>query len=250
MLYTEQEYLEICREMFDFLLKYVKRYKSDHPEESYSEILRNHSLLGFIIRNTSSECRDFPEEVVSFLSESDIDFETAGEKYRKIIPELASKNVEGAFSQNKKFVPGMSLRWSEPNPAVPENWTIFHMWNALKPSSFLSEPEYLAENFMIIMEEAQFAYPQFDTLYTASWLLSEPRFLAFFPEEWMQNLSKPVELINWDQGFQGQFINARGSLNRKTAAGYLETGVLPFQPRNSHCSFENMRKHLLEKFLK
>ena len=250
MIYTEQEYLEICRELFEFLLNYTRRYKQDHPETPYSEILANRSIMSFIIRNGSSEMRDFPEVVLDFLKEADLDFEKAGEKYAKIIPEMASKNVENAFAQNPKFVPGMSLRWDPPRKDVPENWCVFHMWNALKPKSFLSEPEYVAENFMIIMHESQLAYPQLDTLYTGSWLLSEPRFLQFFPEEFHQNLKITTDEIFWDQGFHGQFINARGALNRRNAEIFMKTGKLPFPHRNSHCSYENMKQHLLANFLK
>ena len=249
MLYTEQEYLEICREFFDFLLKYTRRYKQDHPETPYSEILGNRSIMSFIIRTGSSELRDFPEEVCDFLKEADLDFEKAGEKYKKIIPELASKNAETAFAQNPKFIPGMSLRWDPPRNDVPPNWCVFHMWNALKPESFLRYPEYVAENFMIIMHESRLAYPQLDTLYTGSWLLSEPKFLRFFPEEFHRNLEITTPEIFWDQGFHGQFINARGTLNRRNAELFLKTGKLPFQHRKSHCSYESMKKHLLKNFL-
>lgn len=249
MNYTQTEYLAVCRDLFDFVLKSAERYHADHPEESYSQILRKRTLLSYVLRETSSECEVFPEMAEAFLMEADSDFTAAAEKYREKIPELASRNAEGACSWNPQYAPGMSLRWSDPHPDLPENWCIFHMWNGCRPQSFLSDKRYFAECFMKIMEESVRKYPQYDTLYTFSWLLSEPRFQEFFPDEWHQNMSEKHQGIHANLGFLGQFLTARMTLNRKTAAQYLETGRLPYQPCSSHCSFERMKEHLISNFL-
>lgn len=249
MEYTQDEYLLICRELFDFVLKSAGRYHQDHPEESFSEILRNHTLLSYLLRESCNECENFPEMAEDFLREADVNFMLAAEKYRDRIPELASKNVKGACSWNPAYEPGMSLRWSDPHPDLPPNWCIFHMWNGHRPQSFLRDKKYFAECFMKIMEDSVKKYPQYDTLYTFSWLLSEPRFQEFFPEEWIKNMGEKHPGIYANLGFLGQFLTAKMTLNRKTAAQYLETGVLPYQPCRSHCSFDNMKKHLLNNFL-
>ena len=245
-----EEYLNICREIFDFIIRSAERYRKDHGGESFSEILRERTLLSFLFRHGWRECSCFPDEVQQFLAEADIDFFRAADKYRELIPEIASRNVAEAFSWNCEYEPGMSLRWSEPHPDLPPNWCIFHMWNGKMPDSFLNDKRYLAECFLKIMHDSRKKYPQYDTLYTFSWLLSHPRFQAFFPEEWFKNMGEKYQEIHWDLGFQGQFLTARMTLNRKTAAQYLETGVLPYQPRASHCSFSAMEKHLRKQFLR
>lgn len=249
MNYTREEYLAICKDLFDFVLKSAERYYKDHPEDSYSEILRKHTMFSYLLRTGCYECDNFPELAEEFLTAADKNFTSAAEKYRVTIPELASWNVEGACRWNEEYAPGMSLRWSDPHPDLPENWCIFHMWNGRRPDSFLSDKRYFAECFMKIMEESVKKYPQYDTLYTFSWLLSEPRFQEFFPEEWVQNMSEKHQGIHANLGFLGQFLTSKMSLNKKTAAKYLETGILPYQPCSSHCSFENMKKHLEKHFL-
>lgn len=250
MIYTREEYLDICKELFDFVLKSAERYHMDHPEESYSDILRSHTMFSYLLRTGCYECQEYPSLAEEFLAESDKDFYSAAKKYRESIPELASWNVEGACRWNPDYDPGMSLRWSDPHPDLPQNWCIFHMWNGRSPESFLGDKWYFAECFMKIMEESVKKYPQYDTLYTFSWLLSEPRFQEFFPEEWVLNMSEKHQGIHANLGFLGQFLNSKMGLNKKTAAQYLETGILPYQPCSSHCSFESMKKHLQKYFLR
>ena len=119
--------------------------------------------------------------------------------------------------------------------------------NGIPPKSFLNEPDYFAGNLLRIMDEAEKDFPC-DTIYTFTWLNSEPRFLRFFADEWQENLSEPHPGISSNIGFLGQFINARGGLNRRTAEKFLETGELPFKPRRSHCSCAAMRAHLNRNF--
>ena len=132
---------------------------------------------------------------------------------------------------------------------LPSRWCVFHITNGIRPKSFLREDYYLAENFLTLMTEAEAEFG-YDTLYTFTWLNSHPRFLRFFPEEWQRNLGEPHPGIFANMGFLGQFLNAKGTLNRKTAEEYLSLGELPYPPRKSHCSFASMRKHLTETILK
>lgn len=250
MEFTQDEYLAICREMFDFVLKSAARYKTDHETESYSDILKKRTLLSYLMRTGCYECTEFPLEVEDFLKLADEDFELASRKYHDIIPELASRNFQTVCQWNPEYAPGMSLRWSEPHPDLPENHCIFHMWNGRRPDSFLNDKRYFSECFIKIMEEAKKKYPAYDTLRTFSWLLSEPRFQEFFPQEWLDNMEEPVNFIAPNLGFLGQFLNSRMGLNRRTAAQFLSDGKLPYPPRASYCSFDSMKKHLEEKFLK
>lgn len=250
MQFTREEYLEICREMFDFVLKSASRYKIDHPDEAYSEILKKRTLFSYLLREGCYECTTYPAEAEEFTAEADRDFQSACEKYKDIIPEIASQNYRTVTQWNEEYAPGMSLHWSDPHPDLAPNWCIFHMWNGKRPGSFLQDKRYFAECFMRIMEEARAKYPQYDTLYTFSWLLSEPRFQEFFPQEWRDNMTEGVDFIAANLGFLGQFLTSKMSLNRKTTAQYLASGKLPFAPRSSHCSFEAMKKHLTDNILK
>lgn len=249
MKFERSEYLEICREMFDFVLNAAEVYKKIHPEKSYSAILRHHTLFSYLMRKDVYECTNFPVEAEEFMAMADEDFAAAGKKYKEIIPQLASLNAEGVCKWHPEYGKNMSLRWSPPHPDLPENWCIFHMWNGCRPKSFLEDKKYFANCFLTIMDESVKKYPQYDTLYTFSWLLSEPRFKEFFPQEWHDNITEPVDFIAANLGFLGQFLTARMTLNRRTAAQYLESGKLPYLPRSSHCSFTSMKKHLQENIL-
>ena len=249
MKFTYDEYLNICTEMFDFVLAAAKRYKLDHNDECYSNILCRRTLLSYLLRSGCYECEIFPAEAEEFMAEADNDFEGACSKFKKIIPAVAAQNYQTVTQWNVKYGEGMSLCWSAPHPDLDKSWCVFHMWNGRRPDSFLNDKRYFAECFMKIMAESKAKYPQYDTLYTFSWLLSEPRFQEFFPQEWFDNMTEPVDFIAANAGFLGQFVTAKMSLNRKTAAKFLETGILPYRPCSSHCSFENMKKHLLKNFL-
>ena len=245
---TENDYLQSSLEYFDFIIKSAKVYQKKNPQKSFSEILRKHSLLSYILRDSASECQVFPREAEEFLLQADQNLEQAAEKFLPQLEKILRKNARSAQSWKEGYAPGMSLKWEGPHPDLPPSWLLFHMWNGIAPKSFLNEKQYFAQNFMTIMEEAQKKAP-FDTLYTYSWLNTFPRFLEFFPEEWAQNRGERHQDVFANLGFLGQFVSADGRLNKKTAARYLETGELPFKPCAAHCSIEAMKKHLQNNFL-
>jgi hypothetical protein len=82
-----------------------------------------------------------------------------------------------------------------------------------------------------------------DTIYTATWLNDAYPFLRYFPEEWQKNLADTMD-FGPTLGWQGQFINRRGMLNRRLAEHYITHGVLRYPRAESHCSFAAMRAHL------
>ncbi|MBQ6474125.1 MAG: hypothetical protein IJJ33_19205 [Victivallales bacterium] len=246
---SSEEYLPICREFYDFTAAMARRYRADHLEKTFSEILRRHTLLSWWLRDAACELSEFPSVVEEFLSACDMNFDAAVTRFRPILSEFASRNFAGAYAWNPLFAQGRSVRWQEPHPELPPSWCIIHLWNGVRPRSFLNDAHGFAVQLVELLEAAAKAYPQYDTLYTFSWLLSEPRFLCFFPEEWLRNLGSPHSGIHANLGFLGQFIAADGRLNRRTAQFYLDTGRLLFQPRSSHCSFKAMREHLQTHFL-
>ncbi|OQA85963.1 MAG: hypothetical protein BWY31_01582 [Lentisphaerae bacterium ADurb.Bin242] len=244
-----EEYRRNCAEMFDFIVRCVPCCRKKYPEISCSEILRKHTLFPYLLRENAQECRQFPAEAEEFLKSADEDLDRAVLEFREKILSVAARNYPESLAPNPLFGEGRSLRFQEPHPDLPRNWCVFHITNGIRPKSFLKEELYLAEGFRRLLDEAEADY-HYDTLYTFTWLNSNPRFLYFFPEEWRRNLGEPHPGVFANLGFLGQFLNAEGGLNRKTADLYLATGELPFKPRKSHCSFASMREHLTRNILK
>lgn len=244
-----EEHHRNCAEMFDFIVKSVPSCRKKYPDVFASEILRKHTLLSYLLREGAQECQTFPACVEEFLKKADEDLARASLEFKEKILDAIVRNYPESLAPNPLFGKGRSLRFQEPHPDLPRNWCVFHITNGIRPKSFLKEDRYLAESFLELMNESEAAF-QYDTLYTFTWLNSHPRFLSFFPEEWEMNLGEPHPGILANLGFLGQFLNAEGALNRKTADLFLATGELPFKPRKSHCSFASMRRHLTENILK
>ena len=244
---TREEFITACGEFFEFSLKSAFRCRAKFPEETLSQTLEKHTLFTYALRSSAGVCREYPPEAVEFLRKLDRDPGPAAAVFRTVLPRIAAANYEGAMRPSTHFAPGMSLYWTRPVPELPPTWCIFHIRNGIPPKSFLNEPDYFAGNLLRIMDEAEKDFPC-DTIYTFTWLNSEPRFLRFFADEWQENLGEPPPGISSNIGFLGQFINARGGLNRRTAEQFLETGELPFKPRRSHCSCAAMREYLNRNF--
>lgn len=244
---TRAEYVANCQDLFEFVLKCAFRCRERFPEEKLSETLCKHTLFPYVLRSSAAACREYPPEAQAFLRELDVDPERAAAEFRPVLVRLVSANFEGAMRPSASYVPGMSLCWSRPVDELEPNWCNFHIRNGISPKSFLNEPEYFAGNLLRIMEESEQKYP-YDTLFTFTWLNSEPRFLRFFPEEWHRNLGEGHPALYTNVGFQGQFLNARGGLNRRNAEKFLETGELPYKPRRAYCSYAALREHLRKNF--
>ena len=138
------------------------------------------------------------------------------------------------------YAPGNSFRYTQ----TSGNLCYLHIRNAKIPESFLDDPVYVVKGLNAIMNQAE-SFHSCTVLYTATWLNAHNAFLHFFPKEWKENLRNTLDgEIGPTMGWQGQFINKRGLLNRATADYYLKNGVLLYQRLESHCSFTNMREHL------
>lgn len=246
---SSEEHRLNCAEMFDFIVQSVPFCQRKYPDVSPSEILRKHTLLPYLLREGAQECVTFPACVEEFLKRADGHIVRAAAEFRETILDLAAQRYPESLAPNPLFGEGKSLRYQEPHPDLPRNWCVFHITNGIRPKSFLKEERYFAESFLELMDKSGAEF-QYDTLYTFTWLNSHPRFLHFFPEEWRGNLGEPHPGIFANLGFLGQFLNAEGALNRKTADSFLATGELPFRPRKSNCSFASMRRHLTETILK
>lgn len=119
----------------------------------------------------------------------------------------------------------------------------FHIGNAVRPHSFFDDPLYLPRCFRALLRVAEELY-RAQGIFTDSWLNSNPKWLAEFPDEWQKNLSAPRTNVNWSYGWWGQFISARGTFNDKLGKALRDTGKFPYPPRQSHCSLDAMKSRV------
>lgn len=238
------EHLKFADECYSFVLEFAWDQHRRHPEVPRSEFITGQSLLNYLLRSGSD---DAPVKIpladqIAALADQ-VKTRQEMEALRSAVMKHVERIYPATFEPHPKYKPSMSLRVTQPAPELPKDYCIIHMTNALQPESFLNKPLYLIRNFRDILAEAENCFGC-KVLYTASWMNSLPRWLAFFPDEWRQNLSEPYSEIHGNMGFLGQFLNAAGNLNRPVVDYLLITGQLKYPFRKSHCSIAAMRNHL------
>ena len=135
-----------------------------------------------------------------------------------------------------------SLRHDAPSADGPDV-VFLHIANALAPRSIFADPAYLPDCLRQVIRKARERHDA-ERLCTHTWLNSHPSWLRLFPDEWQANLGPEDRDVQWHYGFWGQFLNARGCLNRKLAARFEASGTFPYWPRRSSCSFAALEQHL------
>jgi len=118
-----------------------------------------------------------------------------------------------------------------------------HIANTVAPRSIFTDPAYLPDCLREVMRRAE-ASGGVEAMETFTWLNSVPGWLALFPAEWQEHLSPPDLEIIWHYGYWGQFITSRGAFHIRRAQQFRDTGVLPYPPRASWCSFASLQAHL------
>ncbi len=129
----------------------------------------------------------------------------------------------------------------------PTREVTFHIANAVSPKSIFDDPLYLPCCFMVLMEQIEARY-QAEFIQTGTWLNSNPKWLALFPQEWHDNMTAPETNVQWHYGFWGQFITARGTFNDKLGDYFRANRKLRYYLRSSKCTLAAMRRHLQAKF--
>ena len=246
-----QEYLQDTLEFYAFVIDFIIRRHADKPELSYRYILEKETIFRWLLRTTRMDLSVNPPIMTPFLeaaekSADDIQFRQNMEALRGMLAEYITQIYPGIPPEHPMYRDGKCLRFQQGNsPDFPANLCIFHMFNSISPKSFLADEAYFLGELERIMTEAEAL--GCDTLFTTTWLNSNPRFLQMMPREWNENLGQPLYELGNNLGVNGQFIMADGSLNRKTAAYFLENGKIKYPPRSSRCSFENLKKHIAER---
>lgn len=177
------------------------------------------------------------------------DFEREGmELLRPFAEARADRDVEDlkAGKDTANYQCG-SLRYNlAPNGDNPQRIG-FHIANARHPGSPFDDKLYFPYCFMVLMSqcEAKFGVTEIGT---CTWLNSHPRWLALFPKQWHDNMGEELSDILWNYGFWGQFLTARKTFNHKLGEQFRRTGKMPYLPKASWCSIEEMRRHLRDSF--
>lgn len=205
-----------------------------HPEIPLGECLKNRSFLQELLEGRESQIF---RKICSLADRTGNRAEI-----EKLFPEVEkyTEHLAGFSDTADEFIPGRCFRFD----VISGNRCYFHIRNPKSPESFLDYPEYVAENLRYIMDKAEKDF-HCSTLFTASWLNSHPVFLGYFCDEYRKNISDtPDGELGGTTGWQGQFINRAGKLNRKTADHFLKTGKLLYPRVMSYCSFEAERNFL------
>ena len=229
-----EDYLANTVKCWQFSLNVAWDQNRRHPELSRGQCLRERSFLRTLLR--SDQAPVFVK--ACWLADSVREMD----EMQILLPDVLDwmKAKYPPSLDDPKFEPGRTFRYE----VNGKHYCYLHIRNAKQPESFLKDPEYFKENLCYIMDRAE-RENACDTLYTATWLNSLPAFLQYFPEEWHRNLADTVPFGS-ALGHQGQFINRAGLLNEAAAARFLQTGVLPYARRETHCSFSAIRIHLKE----
>ena len=227
-----EEFLDNAVKCWQFSLDVAWDQNRRHPELSRGTCLRDRSFLHTLLGTNQAPVFEQAVRLADSAAEK-----TEMDQLLPQVLEWMEKKYPPSMD-HPEFEPGRSFRYA----LNSQHYCYLHIRNAKRPESFLKDPEYVAENLRYIMDKAE-KEDSCDTLYTATWLNSLPAFLRFFPEEWKRNLCDTGD-FGPTMGWQGQFINRFGLLHEGMAARFLQTGVLPYARRETHCSFEAVRRHL------
>lgn len=258
---TYEEHLEYLFEIVKLKLCFLWNYLRLHENETFQNAFRDRVDIyrktdinkGHMNSPCDFTCQEWLElekkiQEIYEHTENDISgmrFER--EAFEAISPSIRKRSLRD-FTERPYVLDYQcgSLKYDMPTKENPQRITI-HIANALAPKSIFDNPDYLPNCLMRVMTMSH-AEIKANMIYTSTWLNSHPSWLALFPEEWKENMSPENKDIRWHFGFWGQFITARGTFNYKLGKALRETGIFPYWPRASFCSFDALRKHLTEHY--
>lgn len=260
---TLQEHRAYLYEIVKLQLFFLHHWLVEHPDESVVEVLRNRidiyrkSNCNSGALNPATCCWDSPEwqalenAVVRVYDENRSDASAFEQAAFALIQASLDARCERDYldrSALSSYQCGCLRHNLEIGPKL--NDLGFHIANSLAPDSFFAHPDYLIACFRKLLDVAE---NQFEATHisTGTWLNSVPKWLAYFPQEWLQNMGPANMDVKWHYGFWGQFISARGTFNHRYGQILRQTGKLPFYPLPSYCRISAMREKLdaLEKGL-
>lgn len=246
-------YLEdICR----LKLWYIWHWKSCHPEEPITDILRNRVD---IYRKTDINKDSMNPQKCHWDNPAWQNIELELSKLYSLHTHNADEFEHAAFAviwpsveqrchrdfHEEPYVNNYqcgSLTFNKPSQENP-NEVFFHVANAVSPRSIFDFPSYLPACLKCVMRKS-FENHRATQLRTATWLNDHPAWQKLFPPVWMERMTPPDTNTSWHFGFWGQFINARGTFNQKLGQQLRQTGQFPYAFRSSWCTHQELQAHL------
>lgn len=252
---TLEEHRQYLHDIVRLKLFFIHLWLEEHPHEKFQDVIRYR--VDIYRKTKANPGLHTPKELFfdapAWKTMEDqaekcwLDNRNNREKFEKeafeIFRDSIDQRCEFDFLDNSVLqqYPNGSLRHDPAPDAGNPELIWFHIANAIRPHSIFEDPAYLPGCFKWLMDSAEQKF-KVKMIGTGTWLNSNPKWLALFPDEWFDNLSQPTEAVNWSYGCWGQFISARGTFNAKYGKILRETGKLPFYPRISFCSIAAMRK--------
>ena len=250
-----KEHKNLINELTKLQLYFLWHWLKKHPNENFIHALRNRTDL---CRKTDPAPKDWDIAERNFNTSQWLELEQALLKiyqnhtevskfestaYNHTLP-LLNQFAKKTYIKTKKFDSYQcgSLKYDKPNDKNSKN-VFFHIGNAITPKSIFDQPTYLINCLLDLIQKAEKEYGA-NSLETETWLNSLPKWLKYFPEEWVENMNNENYKIEWHLGFWGQFISAKGTFNYKYAKKLRATNNFPFLPRKSHCTFGSLKEHL------
>ena len=238
---TLEEHCEYVREMARLSFYFAYMLQRKLPEESLSDILRNHTPFYY---HAMGYLADLPRpEFEAVAADSANEFEE--KMYGRLQDAIMKRAIElypSSMQVGNEWNCG-SLRYGTPEPSIP-GWCTVHITNAVAPDSIFTDPAYLPKCFLKLMDDSEKEYA-YTMLYAGTWLNDKDKWLALFPEEWQKNLTPhEIQIPSWHTGHWGQLITARGTFNYKGGDFARQNGYLKYAVRYSHCSYTAMREYL------
>ncbi len=255
---TLEEHREYLHEIVKLKLFFVHLYLTEYgTQETFQEVIRNRVD---IYRKTEANPGPHTPKELFFDAPAwkNMEDEAAAlfERYKNI--DDRAKFESEAFEIFRDSIDRRCLRDYQDNSVLAnyqcgslkhdmelssDGYLGFHMGNAVRPHSFYDDPLYLPRCFRALLRVAELKFHA-KGIYTHSWLNSSSRWCAQFPEEWQKNMSEPNPQINWSYGSWGQFISARGTLQKSNAAYLREHKKVRYLSRGSFISLEAMKEHI------
>jgi len=254
---TLEEHRQFLYDIVRLKLFFVHLWLEEHPQETFSDVLRNRVD---IYRKTAANPGPHTPQKLFFDAPAWMNLE---ERARRCYFTHLKDRQGFEDSAFEVFKPSIDARCErdfldnsvlanykcgslkhDPAPFADDPKSIsFHIANAIRPHSIFENPDYLRGCFYVLCQAVKTQWGV-ENLVCGSWLNSYPKWLSYFPNEWLENMSEPNENAGWHFGFWGQFISARGTFNAKYGRILRETGRFPWYPRTSRCTVESMLNKL------
>jgi hypothetical protein len=259
---TPAEHLEYLVSSVRLIFWFVWRWMDEHPQETFADTIQNRTDIwartSFNPSYLDPRCNKVYstqwhdlikalESVYSYNRKSGTAQTFEDDAIALVMPYLSARVERDLVCiRNKVDVEHYqcgSLRYDiKPNPDTPKRVGI-HIANACYPASPFDDPLYFPRCFMDLLDQVEKKL-QVTEFACGSWMNSYPRWLRFFPREWLDNMSPPNSNVWGHYGFWGQFMTSRKTFNHKLANQFRETGRFPYPLRYSFCTIAAMKNHL------